>query len=58
MGLGNKLMSAVQSFGGGLYAGSGGLGAGVITESSMYQFGFGGALVIQFGTKSKTRIRR
>ncbi|HMS64881.1 MAG TPA: hypothetical protein PKD83_06460 [Ignavibacteria bacterium] len=53
-----KVMSAVQSFGGGLYAGTGGIGAGVDTESSMYQFGFGGALVIQFGQKSKPKIRR
>ncbi len=53
-----QVMSAVQSFGGGLYAGTGGLGAGVDTESSMYQFGFGGALVIQFGTKPKPRIRK
>ena len=53
-----QVMSAVQSFGGGLYAGTGGLGAGVDTESSMYQFGFGGALVIQFGgSSSKVRKR-
>lgn len=53
-----QVMSAVQSFGGGLYAGTGGLGAGVDTESSMYQFGFGGALVIQFGNSPKSRIRK
>ena len=53
-----QVMSAVQSFGGGLYAGTGGIGAGVDTESSMYQFGFGGALVIQFGQKTKTKLRR
>ncbi|MBK8553512.1 MAG: porin family protein [Ignavibacteria bacterium] len=52
-----QVMSAVQSFGGGLYAGTGGLGAGVDTESSMYQFGFGGALVIQFGGSS-TKVRK
>lgn len=53
-----QVMSAVQSFGGGLYAGTGGLGAGVDTESSMYQFGFGGAIVIQFGgSGSKVRKR-
>ncbi len=53
-----QLLSAVQSFGGGLYAGTGGIGAGVSTESSMYQVGFGGALVIQFGGKSKTKVKR
>ena len=53
-----QVMSAVQSFGGGLYAGTGGIGAGVDTESSMYQFGFGGAIVIQFGgSGSKVRKR-
>ena len=52
-----QVMSAVQSFGGGLYAGTGGLGAGVDTESSMYQFGFGGALVIQFGGSS-SKVKR
>lgn len=52
-----QVMSAVQSFGGGLYAGTGGLGAGVDTESSMYQFGFGGALVIQFGG-STSKVRK
>lgn len=44
-----QLLSAVQSFGGGLYLGTGGVGAGLDTESSMYQFGIGGALVISFG---------
>lgn len=52
-----QVMSATQSFGGGLYAGTGGIGAGVNTESSMYQFGFGGALVIQFGGSS-TKVRK
>lgn len=53
-----QLLSAVQSFGGGLYLGTGGVGAGLDTESSMYQFGAGGALVIQFGGKAKTKIRK
>lgn len=52
-----QLLSAVQSFGGGLYLGTGGVGAGVDTESSMYQFGLGGALVIQFGGPS-TKVRK
>ncbi|MFZ1320374.1 MAG: porin family protein [Ignavibacteria bacterium] len=51
-----QLMSAVQSVGGGLYLGTGGVGAGVDTESSMYQFGLGGALVIQFGSSPKPKI--
>ncbi|MBV6477697.1 MAG: hypothetical protein HGGPFJEG_00440 [Ignavibacteria bacterium] len=53
-----QLLSAVQSFGGGLYLGTGGVGAGLDTESSMYQFGAGGALVIQFGGKTKPKIRK
>jgi len=53
-----QLLSAVQSVGGGLYLGTGGVGAGLDTESSMYQFGFGGALVFQFGAKPKPRIKR
>lgn len=53
-----QLLSAVQSFGGGLYLGTGGVGAGLDTESSMYQFGMGGALVFQFGGSPKPRIRR
>lgn len=46
-----QLLSAVQSVNGGLYLGTGGVGAGLNSESSMYQFGLGGALVIQFGGK-------
>lgn len=52
-----QLLSAVQSINGGLYLGTGGVGAGLNTESSMYQFGLGGALVFSFGG-SKTRMRR
>ena len=52
-----QLLSAVQSINGGLYLGTGGVGAGLNTESSMYQFGLGGALVFSFGG-SKTKMRR
>lgn len=51
-----QVMSAVQSLR--RVCCTGGLGAGVDTESSMYQFGFGGAIVIQFGgSGSKVRKR-
>jgi hypothetical protein len=43
-----QLLSAVQSVGGGFYFGTGGAGAGVSTQSSMYQFGLGGGLVFRF----------
>lgn len=43
------LLSAVQSAGGGLYFGTGGLGAGVSTYSSIYQFSLGGGLVFNLG---------
>ncbi|HMQ67753.1 MAG TPA: porin family protein [Ignavibacteria bacterium] len=52
-----QLQSAVQDIGGGVYLGTGGVSTGINTESSMYQFGLGGALIIQFG-QPKTRIRR
>ncbi len=42
-----QLLSAVQGFGGGLYFGTGGAGAGVSTYSTLYQFGFGGGLAIK-----------
>lgn len=42
-----SLFSAVQSVGGGLYFGTGGVGAGVSTFSTMYQFGFDGGLVFR-----------
>jgi hypothetical protein len=52
------VQSAVQSIDGGLYLGTGGLGAGLNSESSMYQFGLGGSLIIQFGQpKPKMRIK-
>jgi hypothetical protein len=43
-----SLISAVQGAGGGLYFGTGGVGAGVSTYSTMYQFGFDGGLVFKF----------
>lgn len=43
-----SLMSVVQGAGGGLYFGTGGLGAGVSTYSSIFQFGFEGGLVFRF----------
>lgn len=43
-----SLMSAVQGAGGGVYFGTGGLGAGVSTYSTLYQFGFEGGLVFRF----------
>jgi hypothetical protein len=42
------LLSAVQGAGGGLYFGTGGVGAGISTYSTMYQFGFEGGLVFRF----------
>ncbi|MCA6074464.1 outer membrane beta-barrel protein [Fulvivirga sedimenti] len=42
-----SLLSAVQAVGGGLYFGTGGVGAGLSTYSSMYQFGFDGGLVFR-----------
>ena len=44
-----QLLSAVQAFGGGLYFGTGGAGAGVSTYSTIYQFGLGGGLTIRLG---------
>jgi hypothetical protein len=40
-----QLLSAVQGFGGGVYVGTGGIGFGTSTYSSIYQFGLGGGLV-------------
>ncbi len=39
-----QLMSPVQGFGGGVWFGSGGAGAGVSTYSTIYQFNLGGSL--------------
>ena len=43
------LLSAVQSFGGGLYFGTGGAGAGVTGYSTMYQWVLGGGLTFKLG---------
>lgn len=43
------LLSAVESMGGSLYFGTGGVGAGVSTYSTMYQIGIGGGLVFKLG---------
>jgi len=42
-----SLFSATQAFGGGLYFGTGGIGAGLSSYSSMYQFGLEGGLVFR-----------
>jgi hypothetical protein len=44
-----QLLSAVQGFGGGLYLGTGGAGAGVSTYSTLYQFVIGGGLSFKIG---------
>ena len=41
------LLSAVQAFGGGFYFGTGGVGTGVSTYSTLLQFSLGGGLVIK-----------
>lgn len=46
-----QLTSIVQSAGGGLYFGSGGITPTVNTYSSMYQFNLGGGLVIKLPSK-------
>lgn len=43
-----SLMSAVQGAGGGIYFGTGGVGTGISTYSTIYQFGFQGGLVFRF----------
>jgi len=43
------LVSAVQGAGGGLYFGTGGVGAGVSTYSTFYQFYIGGGLTFNLG---------
>ena len=48
-----QLLSAVQSVGGGFYFGTGGVGAGLSSYSSMYQFGLGGGLVFKMGGPAK-----
>jgi hypothetical protein len=46
--------SASQAVGGGMYFGTGGVGAGVSSYSTIYQFGLGGGLVYRFGGASTT----
>lgn len=48
-----QLLSAVQSVGGGFYFGTGGVGAGLASYSTMYQFGLGGGLVFKLGGAAK-----
>lgn len=43
------LFSAVETIGGSFYFGTGGVGAGVSTYSTIYQFGLGGGLAIKLG---------
>lgn len=44
--LGGQMQVPVQAFGGGIYFGTGGSGAGVSTFSTLWQFGFTGGLVL------------
>ena len=44
-----QLLSIAQGFGGGLYFGTGGAGAGVSTYSSIYQFVLGGGITFKVG---------
>ena len=46
------LLSAVQSMGGGLTIGTGGVGVGATSYSSMYQFTLGGGLAFKLGGAS------
>jgi hypothetical protein len=46
------LRSAVQAAGGGIYFGTGGVGAGVSSYSTIYQFGLGGGLTFRFPPKT------
>lgn len=48
-----SLFSAVEALGGGLYFGTGGVGAGLSTFSTLYQFGFEGGLVFRLPQASK-----
>lgn len=43
------LFSAVEAIGGNFYFGTGGVGAGVNTYSTIFQFGLGGGLAIKLG---------
>lgn len=44
-----QLLSSVQSAGGGLYFGTGGVSTGLTTYSSMFQFGLGGGVAFKVG---------
>jgi hypothetical protein len=44
-----QLLSITQGAGGGLYFGTGGVGAGLTTYSTVYQFGLGGGLTFRLG---------
>jgi hypothetical protein len=46
-----QLLSAVQSVGGGLFLGTGGVSAGLGTYSTMLQFGIGGGLTFKLGKR-------
>ncbi len=48
-----SLYSATQAMGGGLYFGTGGVGAGLSSFSSLYQFGFEGGLVLKLPQASR-----
>ena len=50
-----QILSVPQGAGGGLYFGTGGVGAGVSTYSTMLQFGLGGGLTFQLGAKTETQ---
>jgi hypothetical protein len=50
------LLSAVQSMGGGLTIGTGGVGVGATSYSSMYQFTLGGGLVFKLGGASTSSV--
>ena len=49
------LISVPQGAGGGLYFGTGGVGAGVTTYSSIYQFILGGGLVFKLGHQAAAK---
>lgn len=48
-----QLLSAVQSVGGGFYFGTGGSGAGLSANSSIFQFGLGGGLTFKLSQDKK-----
>ncbi|MEI8054081.1 MAG: hypothetical protein WCH52_10085 [Bacteroidota bacterium] len=48
-----QFLSAVQSLGGGFYLGTGGSGAAVTTNSTIFQFGLGGGIMIKLAPNKK-----